>query len=41
MSSTNQVQVVSVEELADDIRSESKGHSAIVLAPPLNVLIGI
>ena len=41
MSSTYQVQVVSVEEFGDHISSECEADSSVVLSPSLDVLVGV
>lgn len=41
MSSADQIQIMSVEELADDVGAECEGHAAVVLAPALHVLVGV
>lgn len=38
---TDQVQIVTIQEFADNISSESEGHSSVVLAPALHVFVGI
>ena len=41
VGSADQVQVVTVEELADHISSKSKGDTAVVLSPALDVLVWV
>ena len=41
VSPTDEVKVVPVEELADDVCAEGEGHSAVVLPPPLHVLVRV
>ena len=41
MSSAYEIKVVFVQKLGDDLRPESEGDAAIVLAPPTHFLIGI
>lgn len=41
MSSAYQVQVVSIEEFGDDVGSEGKRDSPVVLSPALNVLVRV
>ena len=41
MSPADQIQVVPIEELRDDVRAEGEGHPAVVLPPPLDVLVGV
>lgn len=39
--SAYEVQVVSVEELGDNVRTEREGDAPVVLPPPLGVLVGV
>lgn len=41
MSSANQVQVMSIEEFADNIWAKRKWYSTVILSPTLNILIWI
>ena len=41
MGPTDEVEVVSVEELAHHVCAEGEAHPAIVLAPALHVLVGV
>ena len=41
MRPADEVEVVSVEELGDDVRAEGEGDAAVVLAPPLHVLVRV
>ena len=41
MCSAYEVQVVPIEELGDDVGAKSKGDPAVVLAPPLHVLVRV
>lgn len=41
MSATNQIQIVTVQEFCDDVGAERETNAAIVLAPPLHVLVRI
>lgn len=41
MRSADEVEVVPFEELRDDVLTEGEGDTAVVLAPTLNVLIGV
>lgn len=41
VSSTDEVQIVTVEELADHVGAEREGDAAVVLPPALHVLIGV
>ncbi len=37
----NEIEVVLVEKLVEDVWTKDKGHAAIVLTPPLCVLVGV
>lgn len=41
MGSADEVQVVTVEELADDVGSEREGDAAVVLSPALHVFVRV
>lgn len=41
MCPADEIQVVTVQELAHHVRTEREGNPAIILAPALNVLIRI
>ncbi len=41
MCSTYQVQIVTIEELCDNIRPEGEGHTSIVVPPALNVFVWV
>lgn len=41
VGSADEVQVMAVQELADDIRPEGEGDSAVVLSPALYVFIWV
>ena len=41
MSSSDEIHVVSVEELGDNVGAEGEGNAAVVLAPALDVLVGV
>ena len=41
MRPADEVEVVSVEELGDDVGAEGEGDAAVVLAPPLHVLVRV
>ena len=41
MRSADEVEVVSVEELGDDVGAEGEGDAAVVLAPPLHVFVRV
>lgn len=41
MCTTNQVQLVSIQELGDDINAKSEANATIVFAPALYILVGI
>ena len=41
MGSADEVQVVPVEELADNVGPEREGDPAVVLSPALHVLVGV
>ena len=41
MRPADEVEVVSVEELGDDVCAEGEGDAAVVLAPPLHVLVRV
>lgn len=41
MGSTNQVHVVSVEELGDHVCAEGEGDAAVVLTPAQHVLVRV
>lgn len=41
MGSADEVQVVAVEELADDVCSEREGDAAVVLSPALHVFVRV
>ena len=41
MCSAYEVEVVSVEELGDDVGAEREGDAAVVLSPPLHVLVRV
>lgn len=41
MGSADEVQVVAVEELADDVGSEREGDAAVVLSPALHVFVRV
>ena len=41
MSSANEVQVVSVEELGDHVGSKCETHSPVVLSPALDILVRV
>ena len=41
VSSSDEIHVVSVEELGDDIGAEGERDAAVVLAPALDVLVGV
>ena len=41
VSSSDEIHVVSVEELGDNVGAEGEGDAAVVLAPALDVLVGV
>lgn len=41
MCTADQVQLVAVQKLGDHIHTEGEAHTAIILAPTLNILVGI
>jgi len=41
MRSADEVEVMLLEKLCDDVASEREAHSAIVLAPPFDVLVRV
>lgn len=41
MCSTDEIQVVAVEELADNVGAEGEGNSPIILPPSLDVFIWV
>lgn len=41
MSTADEVQVVSVQELGYDVRTEGEGHTAVVLSPAGDILVRI
>lgn len=41
MSSTNQIQIMTVQEFADNISSKSEGDSTVIFTPTLHILIWI
>lgn len=41
MGSADEVQVVAVEELADDVGAEREGDAAVVLSPALHVFVRV
>lgn len=41
MCSTNKVKIVSIQEFADNISPERKADTTVVLAPTMNILVGV
>lgn len=41
VGSTDEIQIMAIEELADHISSKGKGDAAVILSPALDVLVWV
>lgn len=41
MCSANEIKIVSIQEFADDISPKREADTTVVLAPTMNVLVGV